>query len=184
MSRISFNTLAKAITTVRAMDVNQKEQLADEVFHVQPHLFGSFLVQTRLGVSFEKMEFLLDLLYVCFQAMKESRLPWPLITEDDLDLQSKRFSAIVTFGDDLNESLRNRSIQRYIEAHPERELLAYVQVETANWLDRIVPEESDKYVMLAAWNFVNCIAFVSMKAPKSTHHRQRNSIRKSHKGLA
>lgn len=184
MSRISFDALARAIATVRAMDVKQKEQLADELFHVQPNLFGIFLVQTRLGVSFEKMEFLLDLLFVCFQAMKESSLPWPLITEDDLDLQSKRFSAIVTFGDDLNENLRNLSMRQYIEAHPEKELLAYVQVETANWLDRIVPEESDKYVMLAAWNFVNCIAFVSMKAPKSTRHRQRNSIRKSYKSLA
>ncbi len=32
-------------------------------------------------------------------------------------------------------------------------------------LKRIVPEESDKYVMLAAANFVNCIAFVPMNAP-------------------
>ena len=109
------------------MDVKQKELLADELFRVQPNLFGSFLVQTRLGVSLEKMEFLLDLLYVCFQAMKESGLPWPLITEDDLDLQAKRFSAIATFGDDLSENLRNRSMQQYIEAHPEKELLAYVQ---------------------------------------------------------
>jgi len=176
VSRISFDALTKAITTVRAMDVKQKELLADELFRVQPNLFGSFLVQTRLGVSLEKMEFLLDLLYVCFQAMKESGLPWPLITEDDLDLQAKRFSAIATFGDDLSENLRNRSMQQYIEAHPEKELLAYVQVETANWLNRIVPEESDKYVMLAAWNFVNCIAFVSMKAPKSVH-QEKPSIR-------
>jgi hypothetical protein len=158
------------------MDVKQKEQLADELFHTQPNLFGSFLVQARLGVSLKKMEFLLDLLYVCFQAMKESGLPWPLITEDDLDLQAKRFSAIATFGDDLSENLRNRSMQQYIEAHPEKELLAYVQVETANWLNRIVPEESDKYVMLAAWNLVNCIAFVSMKAPKSVH-QEKPSIR-------
>ena len=167
MSRISRDALVQAIIKVQAMDVKQKEQLADELFHVQPNLFGSFLVQTRLGVSFEKMEFLLELLFVCFQAMKESGLPWPLITEDDLDRQAKRFAAIATFGDDLSENLRNRSMQQYIEAHPEKELLAYVQVETASWLNRIVPEESDKYVMLAAWNFVNCIAFVSMKAPKS-----------------
>lgn len=30
------------------------------------------------------------------------------------------------------------------------------------WLTRIVPEESDKYVMLAIWNLVNCIAFVAL----------------------
>ncbi len=53
-----------------------------------------------------------------------------------------------------------------------KELLACVQVETANWLNRIVPEETDKYVMMAAANFVNCIAFVPMKAPKSAPCRR------------
>lgn len=164
MSRISRDAVVQAVITVQAMDAKQKEQLADELFHRQPNLFGSFLVQTKLGVSLEKMEFLLNLLFVCFQAMKESGLPWPLITEDDLDDQSKRFAAIATFGDDLSEKLRNQSMQQYIDNHPEKELLAYVQVETANWLKRIIPEDSDKYVMLASWNIVNCIAFVPMSA--------------------
>ena len=48
---------------------------------------------------------------------------------------------------------------------PEKDLLAYVQLETMNWLKRVVTEEADKYVILAVWNFVNCIAFVSMKKP-------------------
>ena len=74
-----------------------------------------------------------------------------------------------TVGDDLSEDLRNKSMQHYIERHPEKELLAYMQGETANWLTRIVPEDSDKYVMMAAWNIVNCIAFVPMAAPKTTH---------------
>lgn len=58
-------------------------------------------------------------------------------------------------------------MQRYIENHPAKELLAHVEVETANWLKRIVPEESDKYVMLAGANLANCIAFVPLNAPKS-----------------
>ncbi len=67
MSRISRHTMVQAITKVQEMDVKQKELLADEVFHAQPNLLGSFLVQTRLGVSLEKMEFLLDSLLVSFQ---------------------------------------------------------------------------------------------------------------------
>ena len=164
MSRISMNALAQAILAVRAMDTKQKELLADELFIAQPHLFGSFMVQQRMGVSIEKMGFLLDLLFVCFQAMKESGLTWPLITEDHLDQQSKRFAAIANFGEGLSEPLQDRSMQQYIEDHPEKELLAYVQMETANWLKRIIPEDSDKYVMLASWNIVNCIAFVPMSA--------------------
>jgi len=35
-----------------------------------------------------------------------------------------------------------------------------------NWLQRIVAEETDKYVMLTAANLVNCIAFVPMPASK------------------
>jgi hypothetical protein len=85
--RISLQALGDAIIKVRAMTRAQKEQLADDMFQVQPNMFGSFLVQNQLGVSPEKMEFLLEILFVCFQAMKESGLQWPLITEDEQDRQ-------------------------------------------------------------------------------------------------
>ena len=149
------------------MDIKQKEQLADELFRAQPNLFGSFLVQKQLGVSAEKMDFLVDLLFTCFQAMKESGLTWPVITEDELDRQMRRFIASVKFGGDLDKSLRDQSMLQYIEHHPEKELLAYVQAQTAFWMNRIVAEETDKYVMMAAANFVNCIAFAPIDAPAS-----------------
>ena len=154
------------------MDMKQKEQLADELFRAQPNLLGSFLVQKQLGVSVEKMDFLVDLLFTCFQAMKESGLTWPVITEDELDRQMRRFVASVKFGDGLDKSLRDQSMRQYIEDHPENELLAYVQAETSIWMNRIVPEETDKYVMMAAANFVNCIAFVPLNAPKSAPCRR------------
>ena len=110
------------------------------------------------------MEFLLDMLFVCFQAMKESGLPWPLITEDELDRQSQRFSDITTFAEGLGNEFRERSMLQYVEDHPEKELLAFVLMENMQWLKTIVPEESDKYVLMAAWNIVNCIAFVPLKA--------------------
>lgn len=150
------------------MDVKQKEQLADEIFRVQPHLLASVVVQKRMGVTLEKIDFLFDVLFICFQAMKESGLTWPIITEDEQDRQMGRYVASVKFGDDLGKSLRDQSMRQYIEDHPEKELLAYVVAETANWLKRIVPDETDKYIMLAAANFVNCIAFVPMGASKAT----------------
>jgi hypothetical protein len=57
-------------------------------------------------------------------------------------------------------------MRQYIENHPEQNLLAYVTSETTNWLKRITPEETDTYVMLAAVNFVNCIAFVPLPVQK------------------
>ena len=146
------------------MDLKQKERLADEMFRTQPHILASFLVQRKFGVSLAKMDFLIDILFVCFQAMKESGLGWPIIGEDEQDRQMARFVASVRFGDDLSTDLRDRALQQYIETHPEKELLAFVQMETTRWLQRVVPEESDKFVVMAALNFVNCIGSVSLPA--------------------
>ena len=63
------------------MDRQWKEQLADEIFRVQPNMLGSILILPSLGVSMEKVEFALGVLLVCFQAMKDSGLAWPVITE-------------------------------------------------------------------------------------------------------
>jgi hypothetical protein len=146
------------------MNATQLEQLADKMFRDQPNVLVSFLVQKQLGVCMEKAEFLLELLLICFQAMKESGLAWPIITEDEQDRQMARFVATVRFGEDLPADGRDRAMQQYIEAHPEKELLVFVHVETTRWLQRVVPEESDTYLVLAALNLVNCIAFVPMPA--------------------
>lgn len=98
--------------------------------------------------------------------MKESGLQWPLITEDEQDRQLTRYVAAVKFGEDLPPADRDRAMNQYIKKHPEQDLLAFVTTETANWLTRIIPEETDKYVMLAAANLVNCIAFVPLPASK------------------
>lgn len=106
MSRISRQALVSAVARVGAMDLTQKEQLAGELFRAQPHVFASFLVQQQLGVSLAKRDFLLDILLVCFQAMKESGLSWPLITEDEQDRQMRRLVATVKFSANLRGSLR------------------------------------------------------------------------------
>lgn len=181
MARISRGALCRAIEKVQAQDLKQKEALADELFRDQPHMFGSFLVQHHLGVSAEKMEFLLDILFVCFQAMKESGLAWPLITEDEQDRQMARYIGIVKFGEDLSAPLRDLAMQKYIGDHPEKELLAHVTVATANWLKRIVPEETDRYVMMTAANLVNCIAFVPLPISPPSPGRKQGAARRTRK---
>ena len=122
--RIPRNALLRAVSAFKAMDDKQKELLADELLRVQPNLLGSALVLARLGVPMDKVGFALDMLFICFRAMRESGLTWLVITEDELDRQSQRFVGIVRFGSDLSESLRNQSIQQYVDDHPEKELLA------------------------------------------------------------
>jgi hypothetical protein len=56
------------------------------------------LALQHIGVSLEKMDFVLNQLFICFQAMKETGLTWPLITEDEQDKQMTRYVAAVRFG--------------------------------------------------------------------------------------
>ena len=93
------------------MDITQKERLADELFEAQPHVFASFLVQQQLGVALGKMDFLLEILLICLQAMKESGLIWPRITEDEQDRQMGRLAATIQFGGDLPGGLRDRALE-------------------------------------------------------------------------
>ena len=172
-SRISMGALAQAIRKVRAMDLKQKEQLADEVFRDQRNMLAATLVLKQFGVSLAKMDFVIDMLFICFQAMKESGLVWPMISEDLQERQMQRLVATVKFSEDLNASLKDESMRQYIDDHPEKVLLAYVQTETAGWLTGVVPEESDKYVMLATATFVNCIAHVPMPAARSMPSRKK-----------
>ncbi|MCC6545223.1 MAG: hypothetical protein IT392_12130 [Nitrospirae bacterium] len=134
-------------------------------------MLGSCLVQERFGVSLAKTDVLINIILVCYQAMKESKLSWPLITEDDQDRQLTRYTALVKFAEDLKGQLREQSITGYLEAHPEKELFAYVNSELVGWLKSVVPEQSDKYVMLAAMNIVNCIAYVPMPELNNEYER-------------
>lgn len=163
--RISIEQVATAVRKVRAMDQAQKLALADEIFKAQPNLLASCLVQPRLGVAMESVEFLLNVLFVCFQAMKESGHDWPLITEDEQDRQMARHTAAVKFSEELPDpTLASTAREFYVADHTETPLLAFVLDETRTWLQdlarRGVESESDKYVMMAAINLVNCIAAV------------------------
>ncbi len=174
MSRISRAALAKAILKVQAMDTGQKEQLAGEVFLAQPNMLAAFAVQKQFGVSLVKMDFVAEIMLICFQAMKESGLTWPVISQDEQECQMQRYVAMVKFGEDMSERLRAKSVQQTIDDHPEKELFAHVQSATAQWLARIVPEESDKYVMMAVATFVNCIAYVPMPAVQARPSRKKS----------
>lgn len=158
--KISIEHVGRAVDKLSSMNLAQKEQLAAEIAREQPALFTSFLVQKRFGVSYEKMEFLLNMLFVCYLAMRESGLSWPMITDDDVAVCRTRYVESVKFGTNLDPAQSHDLILQFIEGHPEQVLLAYVQVETASWLKRVTPEDSDRHVMLAAANIVNCIGYV------------------------
>jgi hypothetical protein len=82
MSRISIENVAAAIRKVSSLSLAQKEALTDEIHLRQPHMLASCLVQSGLGAKLAAVEFLLHVLLVCYQSMKESGLQWRVITED------------------------------------------------------------------------------------------------------
>ena len=99
----------RAIKAVQEMGTDQKLKLADEIFASQPNLLGSVLVLRNLGVSPAKQEFALEMLFLCFQAMKESGLMWPLIAEDEQENQMRRHSVILRFYASLDASAQKAS---------------------------------------------------------------------------
>jgi hypothetical protein len=160
---ISLKQVATAIRAVQAMSMEEKVALTQEIHTRQPNLLASCLVQPRLGVAAEKVDFLLNLLLVCFQAMKESRRKWPVISDDTQEQQMQRLVGSVLFSEDLRDPiLADQARTQYIAEHPEAPLLAYVVNECHRWLldlaHRGAESETDKFVMIAAVNLVNCIA--------------------------
>jgi hypothetical protein len=162
MSRITVDNLAAAIRKVRGMSVKQKEALTAEIHLQQPHLLASCLVQSRLGVGQAAVEFLLNILLVCYQSMKETGLHWSVITEDEQERQMQRWIGAVQFSEHARASAADGTREQYINQHPEQPLLAFVLSETNQWLheisERNAEARSDKSVMMASMNLVNCIA--------------------------
>lgn len=64
------------LAVVRARDDKQQAPRAEEVFRVQPHLFGSALVLAGMDVSLNTSGGVLALVFVGFLAMKASGLTW------------------------------------------------------------------------------------------------------------
>ncbi len=167
MTRISEEALVTAITKVRMMSMNEKELLADEIFLRQPSMLASLLVLERFGVTFSKMEILTNLLFVCYQAMKESKIEWPLITEDDLDRNMSKFTKSVELWERQGKTLSMQALEDYVGPHPEKLLLAFVLDNVNCWLKEVEREESDRYVIMVAMSYVNCIAFVLLSRPET-----------------
>jgi hypothetical protein len=171
MSRITVDNLAAAIRKVRGMSVKQKEALTAEIHLQQPHLLTSCLVQSRLGVGQAAVEFLLNILLVCYQSMKETGLHWSVISEDEQERQMQRWIGAVQFSEHARAFAADGTREQYTSQHPEQPLLAFVLSETNRWLQEIsernAEAQTDKFVMMASMNVVNCIA--SAPASSAVH---------------
>lgn len=168
VGRISIEHVAEALRKVQSMDLPQKVTLIDEIHLKQPNLLASCVVQARLGADEHSVELLLNLLLVCYLAMNESGYEWPLITEDDQQQQLARMVGAVQFSEDLKDPGAAAAARaQYVTSHPEQPLLALVVSQCTEWLRDLAhsktEKESDKFVMMAAINLVNCIAHAAAR---------------------
>lgn len=162
MARISSRAIVSAVIQYDAMSVEQKLALVDMVYKEQPALLGSVVVQHQLGVSMDKIDFLLKILNISFLAMRATGVQWPEITEDDQDRQFKQFMDQFQPHMASEDNPSQEAIGAYVHNHPEKELMAYVMGSLTEWLLNVAPVESDKYIMLSAYNLVDCIAHAGL----------------------
>jgi len=156
-ARITQNILVKAIRDVKCMGFSAQEQLIDDIYQEQPNMLASVLALQSSGVSFPDMDIALNILMVCFTAMKYSGDNWPQLTKDELERQMTRYRAQMDFTSDLAPEQKIQAMTKYVMTHSEPVLLAYVSAEISAWLERKPCSEEGKFVILCAGNFVNCI---------------------------
>ena len=173
MGRISIEHVAAALHKVHSMGLAHKLTMMDEIHLKQPNLLASCLVQGRLGADEPTVELMLNMLLVCYLAMAESDYEWPLISEDEQEQQLERTVGAILFSEELKDPIAADAARaQYIANHPEQPLLAVVINECNHWLQdlarRKVEKESDKYVMMASVNMVNCIAHAAAQPRRAS----------------
>ena len=178
VGRISLEHVATAVRKLRLMDMPQKTAIIDEIYLKQPNLLASCVVQRKLGADEQTVELLLNLLLTCYVAMGESGFEWPLISETDQQRELQRTVGAVLFSEQLADpTAADAARAQYVDTHPEQPLLALVMTECNAWMkdlaQRNAEKESDKYVMMASVNLVNCIAHSTAR---------RRSVSREHRG--
>jgi hypothetical protein len=152
--------MVQAAIDVNAMGQAEKVGLADEIFAQQPNLLASVLALPRMGVGMVQLEVPLHILLVTFQAMKLSGLAWPIVSEDMQETCMQRLTARARFNEGLPGELADQVVQQFCDEHPERCLLAFVYGYLGDHDLLRVRTEAEKYLLLAALNLAECVAFV------------------------
>lgn len=156
----------EADMAVRSMSHDHKVRLADEIYAQQPTMLASILALPQMGVDMALLEVALHVLFVTFQAMKLSGHQWPLITEDIQDGCLQRLTASARFTEGLPKDLAMKVVEQFHTEHAERYLLAFVYGHLREHDLMAVRTEAEKYLMMAALNLVECVAFVGAVKPR------------------
>lgn len=158
MTFISKEILANAIVAVRAMDMRQCKELADEINAKQPQLLYSVLALRNFGVTATQLELPINILLVSYQCIKACDHKWPVISEVTQERCIKRIVGRMRFNEGLSPVQSTEAVSTFIAEHKEPWLLAYVfgELGVNNLLD--ISTEAQKNIVLGTLNLVECIA--------------------------
>lgn len=157
MPLVEPHHLAAAITQIKSMSLAEKEAEFDVIYHEQPNLLASVLVQQQMGNSLEQMEVLLNLLLTIHLSLREAGIVIQPVSEKIQEQQLRRFIGRVNFVEDLREPQRSNALEEQLNDFPEKWLYSYALNEMKNAGFPELEYESSKYLTLCGLNLVNCV---------------------------
>ncbi len=168
---IQLTHLQHALAEFGRMDLAQRVRVADEIFERQPNLLASVLVLKKMGASDAQLEVALQALLMTWLAMRQSGRSWPLITEAVQEACLQRLTGRMRFIEGLPAEQVQRALQDQIDAHGERNMLAFAFAHLGDAGLLGIRTDAEKFVVLAVLNLVECIASdVAAKRARARTH--------------
>ncbi len=166
---------------VGKMDLAQRAQLLDEIHAHQPNLLYSALALRRFGASYDQLEVVLNILLVCFEAMKLAGAERNVIDEALQERCLARITGKMRFLEGLSSGQMDETVTASTSEHPEIWLLAFV-IDDLKARGMIgIQTETEKFVMLAALNIVECIAEAALRRRCPRQRRKSPGLEYTHR---
>lgn len=157
MPAIEKEALGDAVIAVGRMDLKQKELLMENIHKAQPTLLYAVLAQQRLGVSYEQLDVLINILLVFYQAMSNSGRSWKQIDEALQERCLARVKARIKFTEGLAPNQVRQSVEVAIKQAKEPWLLAFVYGSLREHGMSDIKDDGEGQVLITALTLVECI---------------------------
>lgn len=158
MSKIQPQHLTHAIRIVDRMTISEKSSIVDALYIEQPILLASVAALSKMGTSLEKLDVLVNLLLIIFEAMRASGKVWAVIDEDTQERCLARVVARIKFTEGLPEATTLVAIKKASEQMAEPHLFGFVVLRLMEHGVFKVQTDADKYFVMAALNLVECLS--------------------------
>ena len=157
------------------MDFEGKKCLADEFCETQPDLFSEILALKQMEISRERVEFVLNIVLICFLAVRKSGKFLPQIRQDEINRETARFLEIVGIENWFNQLSIDKALNQTLRSSPEKVLSGFTYTELILFYYNVLREKNDKYLIMVTTALVNCI-----ECALSEHNNQFHPTQKTH----